>query len=455
MAKRKKAAGDPLPFLVTAGKALHASDFAAARDALIEAWRRRRSPILADLVEVVAEKAPDVLASQLAALITPRVATTHANLTALAGVDDPRLSRWAIDALVQLPFTTETARTFLLDLVATAERLGDIRLAERVNEIEVAVRTRINRLSVRNQIVGAVRRAEIDQPAEPSTAEVKAWNELRKLIEPLRKAQRSVDALLADIYANPADDAPRLVLADLLLERGDPRGELITLQLERKGEPTERERQLLKKHGKAWMGALAPVLSWGRGYAHTEFRRGFVAKADIILSVGKKLDPIRNDPAWATVEELLGSWDWDLLAQAPLNALRTIERPVPPEMVSRLSYQPLPAVTTIRIGDPEAIDPAMLHAAFPALHTVKVWHRADASKKLAALGELEVPCISITDNWSDDFETATRDFEVYLAALLAKPAPTQRLELERPSRDRTRGPVVALVRGDDGRFTVS
>ena len=32
------------------------------------------------------------------------------------------------------------------------------------------------------------------------------------------------------IFANPDDDAPRLVYADWLLERGDPRGEFIQIQ---------------------------------------------------------------------------------------------------------------------------------------------------------------------------------------------------------------------------------
>lgn len=36
-------------------------------------------------------------------------------------------------------------------------------------------------------------------------------------------------ALFAEIVQAPHDDAPRLVYADWLLERGDPRGELIAL----------------------------------------------------------------------------------------------------------------------------------------------------------------------------------------------------------------------------------
>lgn len=42
----------------------------------------------------------------------------------------------------------------------------------------------------------------------------------------------TTDALLAAILAHPEDDGPRLVLADLLEERGDMRGEFIRVQCE-------------------------------------------------------------------------------------------------------------------------------------------------------------------------------------------------------------------------------
>lgn len=50
-----------------------------------------------------------------------------------------------------------------------------------------------------------------------------------------------LDPILGAILADPADDTPRLVYADRLIERGDPRGELIVVQIER--ERLERERR--------------------------------------------------------------------------------------------------------------------------------------------------------------------------------------------------------------------
>jgi uncharacterized protein (TIGR02996 family) len=66
----------------------------------------------------------------------------------------------------------------------------------------------------------------------------------------------------------PDDDAGRLVLADQLMERGDPRGELIRYQIEGRDELAA---PLLAAHELAWAAPLpVPVERWA-------FRRGFVA----------------------------------------------------------------------------------------------------------------------------------------------------------------------------------
>ena len=438
---------DPTPHLERARTAIATQDYAAARDALIEAWRLQRSPAIATLVDVVAERAPDALATQLAQLVTPRVATTHGNLRLLLDHDDPRLSGWAIDALLRLPFTARTARGFLAELIGVVDKRRDARLVPHVDAIVAGITTRINLLGIRQELSAEVRRvAATLEPLDPPPLVI----EIAKLVEPLRKAARSADALLADIYANPDDDGPRLVYADLLLERGDPRGELITLQLERgDGQPTPREQELLKKHGRQWLGALTPALSWGRGYSHTRFRRGFVATADIIMSVGKKLDPIRRDPAWSTVEDLQGSWDLELLLQAPLRALRVITRNLAPDELAQLARRkpPLDRVTKIWIAQPRVIDPSVLRAAFPNLTTVAMYRHAEGSSDLDVLGTL-ANRVEITNNWvRGDVDEAVRAFERYVNALVGTPAPMAELLLDAP-----RGAPALLRRDARGRF---
>lgn len=87
-------------------------------------------------------------------------------------------------------------------------------------------------------------------------------------------------AFLATIAAEPEDDTVRLVYADWLEERGDPRGEFVRVQcrLARSDESDPhseelrlRERALLDAHRLSWLG---PLTEWGTDW---RFRRGFVA----------------------------------------------------------------------------------------------------------------------------------------------------------------------------------
>ena len=81
--------------------------------------------------------------------------------------------------------------------------------------------------------------------------------------------------MIAEIVARPDDDGPRLVYADWLLERGDPRGEFIQVQCANAARPTvalaAREAELLEAHGQRWGAHLLPdAHEW-------HFARGFVA----------------------------------------------------------------------------------------------------------------------------------------------------------------------------------
>lgn len=90
------------------------------------------------------------------------------------------------------------------------------------------------------------------------------------------------EVFLRDVLTNPADDTPRRIYADWLLDQVDPhqaaRGELIHVQCERAARPPDdpeligllaAERELLAAHQRAWGGPLAGLVErW-------EYRRGF------------------------------------------------------------------------------------------------------------------------------------------------------------------------------------
>jgi uncharacterized protein (TIGR02996 family) len=104
---------------------------------------------------------------------------------------------------------------------------------------------------------------------------------------PLPPASPEQRALLANILANPDDKKARLVYADLLQERGDPRGAFIVMQCVRAelpdGDPRipELDTQIaasLAEHKKTWT-----ALGENKG-ARWEFRRGFVEKLSLDAS---------------------------------------------------------------------------------------------------------------------------------------------------------------------------
>jgi uncharacterized protein (TIGR02996 family) len=109
-----------------------------------------------------------------------------------------------------------------------------------------------------------------------------------------------MDPLLRAIYENPHDDGPRLVYADRLIELGDPRGELITIQCgRRKGSRGAAEaKKLLGEHIGEWLGPFKDHIS-GRLERYAIFRRGFPAELHILPHTS-----LVGAPEWSTIERL-------------------------------------------------------------------------------------------------------------------------------------------------------
>src|SRR5689334_19591780 len=112
-------------------------------------------------------------------------------------------------------------------------------------------------------------------------------------------------AFLAAIRDRPDDDLPRLVYADYLDERGDPRGEFLRLQVERRTHPADdprrhelltREHELHRAHEEEWLGPLSAIVS------SPEFRRGFIVW---VLVMTEAFVPSADTRfGWATIHEV-------------------------------------------------------------------------------------------------------------------------------------------------------
>lgn len=114
------------------------------------------------------------------------------------------------------------------------------------------------------------------------------------------------ETLLGAVYERPWDDAARLVYADWLAERGDPRGEFIVLQSERARGPAtlaqqRREKQLYDAHWRRWSGPLGPMLR----KQEVRFERGFLSTCCWRPTSRVRLAAVIGHPVWSTVEELV------------------------------------------------------------------------------------------------------------------------------------------------------
>lgn len=144
------------------------------------------------------------------------------------------------------------------------------------------------------------RLAELPEPPALTDAEAELLTRLR----PSATSKRvSEEQLLADIYENPDDDTTRAVYADLLTSRGDPRGELITLQLLAKPAKPQRDRikQLLREHQIAWLGELADVAL----AMDLRYERGFPAAISLDGGASQAaIERLTGHLAWRTVTAL-------------------------------------------------------------------------------------------------------------------------------------------------------
>jgi uncharacterized protein (TIGR02996 family) len=144
----------------------------------------------------------------------------------------------------------------------------------------------------------------------------------------------AADPLLERVLADPEDAGLRQVWADALLERDDPRGELISLQIAaaaRAGPTPAQDKQirsLLAKHRVAWLGELAGILQHRDGLV---FDRGVLDACHVQVKSLAALERAIGDPRWATVRSVwfCDKFAWDprivpLLVHPILKRLREI-----------------------------------------------------------------------------------------------------------------------------------
>ncbi|MBL8955112.1 MAG: TIGR02996 domain-containing protein [Myxococcaceae bacterium] len=117
---------------------------------------------------------------------------------------------------------------------------------------------------------------------------------------------RTADDFLVEIAARPDDDGLKTVFADWLLERGDPRGELMALQLkaERSDEELSREALLLRANVRQW---LPDEVFINLVPSSIVFEKGVFSAARVQVRSQSALTASLPHPVWAAVRRLSGA----------------------------------------------------------------------------------------------------------------------------------------------------
>ena len=319
-------------------RAAAASTPAEILAALLEAWADNPHPAIAELVDAVVRRALETREpKKLAATLADR----HAQWLVISRARDPLDLDWLIASLV--PSRVEQARERLTELDAWPDDpriviglLGLCRTKPLVThrplwtQIFRAIRRRLapHAMPVVTELAAISPVTSFDQYLRAKLARLISSHVARvappdasvvaRIASSLdlgheRASRRTAADLFREVWAAPADDGPRQVLADWLTERGDPRGELVALQLARVAGRVDaaamrRERALLAEHGRAWLGPLEPVIV---SNAFLLFERGFVRRCEVAWRRLAALPPLMTHPAWSTVREYRLSPDGD------------------------------------------------------------------------------------------------------------------------------------------------
>ncbi len=317
---------------------------------LAEAWKRNRHPRLAQLHSHVAKQlaAAEPIRELLRAgkrkqdlegwwavaqlgdpLDFPRLAAALRagsqeqvgnKLKALVAREDPRLASYLLDVLEDPPYAGLSSRPLLSAILQALRLSGDRDLAERTSALADRYLSIVNS-STGGWVASELRliaqyfelRAETQLEPALATQVAQLESQLKLTPAPQRTSPnahtQAREEAFAAVYAAPDADAARFALADLLLAQGDPRGEIITLQLAQAAGgiedaidddagPSDEQLRLAELCRPNQLAAWAAPLS---NAGTCTFERGFPAQ----IALFKNIQPLLNQPACATLRTVL------------------------------------------------------------------------------------------------------------------------------------------------------
>ncbi len=313
--------------------------------ALVGLWQQTRASEVADLLDLATKHWADDDPAPLDARAWAHAAKTgdglvrgrlikqlgrtandvRTRLSVVARWQDPRLTPVALAMLTDLKFVGQKTRPLWAQLFEAMAALGDPRFVPAAEQLAAQWRVSPDLKAALSRMLAKTKKALRTPPPTRAltAAERSALGRLRRAVEKAKPPSPSAtpaqaDELLAAIARAPDDDAPRAVYADWLQERGDVRGDFIALQLRPgAGRDPKREAALVKAHGKAWLGPLAPVL-----IGQPVFERGFPVAGTVKFRNEQDVAKYAGLAAWATFEKL--TWSDHLVADDQVTWARFI-----------------------------------------------------------------------------------------------------------------------------------
>lgn len=411
-------------------QAANAKNAGDAVDRLVSAWNTNPTPELEDAIVALDRNTPPFDGDQARFIKAAKSATPSergpllavATTGTLAEVTrrlelitewtaDPRTSRTILALLSGAPWSSDSSKPAWTAAFAAMVKQRDARFVAAAKTLPAKWKVRSSmRQWLERSFARAIEGLQV-QEARPLSAKERSLLEAavkRHTTTPAAKKGAAKDeaALLQAVYERPADDGPRAVLADLLQEKNDPRGEFIALQLANDA----RAKKLLAPNAKKWLGALAPVLG-----ADVEFRRGFPAVGRTKFRHQADAEQYGNLAEWATLEEL----EWGTPTPIPRGqepscrfigpAFRHLKIARGPHLPSLLDAKSPWALTTLEVGVADELELNALDAKvptlFPALETLSLrnvhgaWFRK--VRNLGSLGTLVVrgAPMKVADGW--------------------------------------------------------
>jgi hypothetical protein len=167
---------------------------------------------------------------------------------------DPRLDRWVAELFKAPPYTSTGARPFWTRVQPLTKRIVDGAAIE-----AIAAARKSKKVSVYDFLAEYIDKAKlVAKPEAP--ADTKTLAAIKKALASASAkppTAKRADAVLEEFLADPSNDDALVPLADALIEAGDPRGELITAQLDGSPAATKRAAEIIKSSRDALLGPLS------------------------------------------------------------------------------------------------------------------------------------------------------------------------------------------------------